>query len=261
MESAFSRIRQESEGESEEPSHRGLSLRRKREFTPEEKKDASYWEKRRKNNEAAKRSREKRRVNDYMLETRLVALCEENAALRAELLSLKLRYGLLGTNPPYAAHQRCFLQIPPYAPYTASPHLDRERYWEKRVQEPPQLPGCQRPPVTIPTHPSSGFIPTHSFPISRGCAYPLDAQGLLSSSNASMLPGPVFSPLATSHLDLPRLRSRDHRPASDEEGEQQVPANGSASLPHKLRLKNPKAAENKHSRTTAMSPQPICVSD
>nr|XP_015220829.1 PREDICTED: nuclear factor interleukin-3-regulated protein-like [Lepisosteus oculatus] len=76
----------------------GLSLtgssRRKREFMPDEKKDASYWEKRRKNNEAAKRSREKRRVNDFVLESRLLALGEENVRLRAELLALKLRFGL-----------------------------------------------------------------------------------------------------------------------------------------------------------------------
>ncbi|XP_076880695.1 nuclear factor, interleukin 3 regulated, member 4 [Brachyhypopomus gauderio] len=259
MQSAFSRFRQESEGESEEPFLRGL--RRKREFTPEEKKDASYWEKRRKNNEAAKRSREKRRVNDYMLETRLVALCEENAALRAELLSLKLRYGLLSPSSPYGAHQRSFLQIHPYAPYTASPHIDRERYWEKRAQEPPHLPGCQRSPLAIATHPSSGFAPTHSFPTSRGCPYPLDVPGLLSSSTASVLPGPVFSPLAASRLDLTQLKTGIHRSTSDEEGEQQVPANGNASLPHKLRLKNHKAAENKYASTTTTSPQPICVSD
>ncbi|KAK7940170.1 hypothetical protein WMY93_003496 [Mugilogobius chulae] len=40
------------------------SLRRKREFIPQDKKDEGYWDKRRKNNEAAKRSREKRRMND-----------------------------------------------------------------------------------------------------------------------------------------------------------------------------------------------------
>ncbi|XP_028913134.2 nuclear factor interleukin-3-regulated protein-like, partial [Ornithorhynchus anatinus] len=75
------------------------SRRRRREFTPEEKKDAQYWEKRRRNNEAAKRSREKRRLNDLVLESRLVALGRENAALRAELLALKARFGLLPPPP------------------------------------------------------------------------------------------------------------------------------------------------------------------
>ncbi|XP_074991748.1 nuclear factor interleukin-3-regulated protein-like [Calonectris borealis] len=71
------------------------ACRRKREFIPDEKKDAMYWEKRRKNNEAAKRSREKRRLNDLVLENKLIALGEENATLKAELLSLKLKFGLI----------------------------------------------------------------------------------------------------------------------------------------------------------------------
>ncbi|XP_034396215.1 nuclear factor, interleukin 3 regulated, member 6 [Cyclopterus lumpus] len=71
------------------------SVRRKREFIPVDKKDEGYWDKRRKNNEAAKRSREKRRVNDMVLESRVLALLEENARLRAELLALKFRFGLV----------------------------------------------------------------------------------------------------------------------------------------------------------------------
>ncbi|XP_076121382.1 nuclear factor, interleukin 3 regulated, member 2 [Alosa pseudoharengus] len=74
-----------------------MSCRRKREFISEEKKDASYWEKRRKNNEAAKRSREKRRLNDMVLENRVIALNEENVRLKTELLQLKLRFGLIST--------------------------------------------------------------------------------------------------------------------------------------------------------------------
>uniref|UniRef100_UPI0037E7307A nuclear factor, interleukin 3 regulated, member 5 n=1 Tax=Semicossyphus pulcher TaxID=241346 RepID=UPI0037E7307A len=74
-----------------------VSCRRKREFISDEKKDASYWEKRRKNNEAAKRSREKRRLNDMVLENRVMALNEENVRLKTELLQLKLRFGLIST--------------------------------------------------------------------------------------------------------------------------------------------------------------------
>ncbi|KAM9841586.1 LOW QUALITY PROTEIN: nuclear factor interleukin-3-regulated protein [Aulostomus maculatus] len=73
------------------------TCRRKREFIPEEKKDTLYWERRRKNNEAAKRSREKRRINDMVLENKLMALGEENASLKAELLSLKLKFGLMSS--------------------------------------------------------------------------------------------------------------------------------------------------------------------
>lgn len=73
------------------------SCRRKREFISDEKKDACYWEKRRKNNEAAKRSREKRRLNDMVLENRVMALNEENVRLKTELLQLKLRFGLISS--------------------------------------------------------------------------------------------------------------------------------------------------------------------
>ncbi|XP_076020443.1 nuclear factor interleukin-3-regulated protein [Genypterus blacodes] len=71
--------------------------RRKREFIPDEKKDNQYWERRRKNNEAAKRSREKRRINDVVLENKLMALGEENTSLKTELLSLKLKFGLVSS--------------------------------------------------------------------------------------------------------------------------------------------------------------------
>ncbi|KAM9685466.1 nuclear factor interleukin-3-regulated protein-like [Trichechus inunguis] len=77
--------------------NRSSACRRKREFIPDKKKDAVYWEKRRKNNEAAKRSREKRRLNDLVLENKLIALGEENATLKAELLLLKLKFGLISS--------------------------------------------------------------------------------------------------------------------------------------------------------------------
>ncbi|KAJ8254517.1 hypothetical protein COCON_G00211290 [Conger conger] len=78
-----------------------MSCRRKREFISDEKKDASYWEKRRKNNEAAKRSREKRRINDMVLENRVMALNDENVRLKTELLQLKLRFGLISAAALY----------------------------------------------------------------------------------------------------------------------------------------------------------------
>uniref|UniRef100_A0A8C9SC55 Nuclear factor, interleukin 3 regulated n=1 Tax=Scleropages formosus TaxID=113540 RepID=A0A8C9SC55_SCLFO len=78
---------------------------RKREFIPAEKKDDLYWERRRKNNEAARRSREKRRLHDMVLENKLIALREENATLKAELLSLKLRFGLVSSLTHYREEQ------------------------------------------------------------------------------------------------------------------------------------------------------------
>uniref|UniRef100_UPI00358F2DBF uncharacterized protein n=1 Tax=Myxine glutinosa TaxID=7769 RepID=UPI00358F2DBF len=81
------------------PGKGGVGGRRKREFIPDDMKDISYWDKRRKNNEAAKRSREKRRLNDLVLEGRVVGLLEENSSLRAELSALRFRFGLAQASP------------------------------------------------------------------------------------------------------------------------------------------------------------------
>ncbi|KAJ7992691.1 hypothetical protein DPEC_G00281310 [Dallia pectoralis] len=101
-----------------DPCQSGNTLRRKREFIPTEKKDDGYWDKRKKNNEAAKRSREKRRVNDMVLENRVLALLEENARLRAELLAIKFRFGLVKdpSNTPIPP-----LTSSPCAPQTGAP--------------------------------------------------------------------------------------------------------------------------------------------
>lgn len=72
-----------------------ITLRRKRECMPAEKKDDGYWDKRKKNNEAARRSREKRRINDKVVENKVLALLEDNARLKAELLALKFKFGLI----------------------------------------------------------------------------------------------------------------------------------------------------------------------
>lgn len=95
------------------------TLRRKREFIATDKKDEGYWDKRKKNNEAAKRSREKRRVNDMVVENRVLALLEENARLRAELLALKFRFGLVKdpSNTPILP-----LTSAPGTPQTLTPH-------------------------------------------------------------------------------------------------------------------------------------------
>ncbi|GFS02630.1 nuclear factor interleukin-3-regulated protein [Elysia marginata] len=72
----------------------GDTGRRYRELVPEEHKDVQYWEKRRRNNEAARKSREKRRIHDMVLEGRISSLENANTRLRRELLTLKERYNL-----------------------------------------------------------------------------------------------------------------------------------------------------------------------
>ncbi|KAM9313318.1 uncharacterized protein PAF06_011312 [Gastrophryne carolinensis] len=125
------------------------SLRRRREFTPDEKKDDTYWDKRRKNNEAAKRSREKRRAGDLALETRVIALLEENARLRAELLALRFRFGLVrdpceearGTYaPPCGLHEPPPPNPPPPMPHSedsgfSTPSVGSPVFFEDRVPE------------------------------------------------------------------------------------------------------------------------------
>ncbi|KAG7488008.1 hypothetical protein MATL_G00029820 [Megalops atlanticus] len=107
--------------------HLSPSTRRKREMIPLDKKDASYWDKRRKNNEAARRSREKRRLNDFMLEGQLLALSEENALLRAEVLTLQYHIGL-GAREPGAAHSA----HPPSPSHYAAPTPFQPSLWANR---------------------------------------------------------------------------------------------------------------------------------
>lgn len=73
-----------------------FSQRKQREFIPDNKKDESYWDRRRRNNEAAKRSREKRRFNDMILEQRVVELSKENHILKAQLAAIKEKFGING---------------------------------------------------------------------------------------------------------------------------------------------------------------------
>ncbi|XP_078657047.1 uncharacterized protein LOC144903098 [Branchiostoma floridae x Branchiostoma belcheri] len=118
-----------------------LSSRKRREFIPDEKKDNAYWDKRRKNNEAAKRSREKRRLNDMVLETRVLQLTQENARLRAEMYALKQRLAEVTSGP----QQRQYLSGPPSPPAPVQyPHVYGER--SAAVYTQPFLnPGIQSP--------------------------------------------------------------------------------------------------------------------
>jgi len=78
------------------PDTNSYPQRKQREFIPDNKKDESYWDRRRRNNEAAKRSREKRRFNDMILEQRVIELTKENHVLKAQLTAIRDRYGISG---------------------------------------------------------------------------------------------------------------------------------------------------------------------
>lgn len=69
---------------------RNYTSSRKRPRTlPDEQKDESYWERRRKNNEAAKRSRDMRRAKEDEIAIRAALLEQENLKLRVEVAALK----------------------------------------------------------------------------------------------------------------------------------------------------------------------------
>ncbi|ELU10991.1 hypothetical protein CAPTEDRAFT_120565, partial [Capitella teleta] len=72
----------------------GRQTRKQRQFIPEFKKDDQYWNKRKKNNEAAKRSREKRRINDIQMGQRIMELTQEKDELQREVDALKRKFGL-----------------------------------------------------------------------------------------------------------------------------------------------------------------------
>lgn len=56
---------------------------------PDDKKDDAYWERRRKNNEAAKRSRDLRRMKEDEIAVRATFLEQENLKLKAQVNILK----------------------------------------------------------------------------------------------------------------------------------------------------------------------------
>ena len=65
------------------------SQRRKPRLLPEDKKDVQYWDRRRKNNAAAKRSRDVRRAKEDEIAIRAAFLEQENLKLRVEVAALK----------------------------------------------------------------------------------------------------------------------------------------------------------------------------
>merc|ERR1711956_20960 len=63
--------------------------KRKKSFVPEAGKDGKYWDKREKNNVAARRSREARRLKENQIALRTAYLEKENTGLRVDWIRLK----------------------------------------------------------------------------------------------------------------------------------------------------------------------------
>ncbi|XP_017289527.1 nuclear factor interleukin-3-regulated protein [Kryptolebias marmoratus] len=254
------------------------ACRRKREFIPEEKKDTVYWERRRKNNEAAKRSREKRRINDIVLENKLMALGEENASLKAELLSLKLKFGLV-SSAAYAEEVQKLCSAP-----VANCHQDiippsPDHSSVKRDLEPLQFrSSCISVIKHSPLVPETCTATQDGFPLCRTAG--IKQEPVENGSNAPKRSSPyeLYKNCMTSRLSdvycppasfMQVTRSSSNSPSSsydgvvskssDGEDEQQVPKGlapsvadprsvivsthkvpdaSSSALPHKLRIKS-----------------------
>ncbi|XP_029946185.1 nuclear factor, interleukin 3 regulated, member 6 [Salarias fasciatus] len=208
------------------------SIRRKREFIPVDKKDDGYWDKRRKNNEAAKRSREKRRMNDMVLESRVLALLEENARLRAELLALKFRFGLV-KDPSNA----------PILPLTAPPHHSAQslspQYYLHRGEGSPQSAVAQHP---------TGQAGQLS---SRGCrdGGNMSEDSGFSTPGGSSVGSPVFfEDRLSDHGKLSPHRAEElaydiHHSPDDVHHAKTEQAEAMKNLPHKLRFKVPGSSD------------------
>uniref|UniRef100_A0A3B4TZ16 TEF transcription factor, PAR bZIP family member a n=1 Tax=Seriola dumerili TaxID=41447 RepID=A0A3B4TZ16_SERDU len=65
----------------------------KKVFVPDEQKDDKYWQRRKKNNVAAKRSRDARRLKENQITVRAAFLERENAVLRTEVAELRKECG------------------------------------------------------------------------------------------------------------------------------------------------------------------------
>ncbi|XP_051988303.1 nuclear factor interleukin-3-regulated protein-like [Xyrauchen texanus] len=219
------------------------TIRRKREFIPHEKKDEGYWDKRKKNNEAAKRSREKRRVNDMVLENRVLALLEENARLRAELLALKFRFGLI-KDPSNAP-------ILPLTTGTCIPQPSTTHYYLPRGD------GTHHAGPTI-SHQSPAQCGAQAGRVLRDASSMSEDSGFSTPGGSSVGSPVFFEDRLSDHGKLSPHRADElgyeyhHSPNTDGalvvghvtvSSSRMESVDGMRSLPHKLRFKSPGSGE------------------
>ncbi|XP_076462553.1 uncharacterized protein LOC143294924 [Babylonia areolata] len=201
--------------------------RKQRAFVPDNRKDDTYWEKRRKNNEAARKSREKRRLHDLLLENRIVDLEQTNSRLRQELTSLKRRYGIpldaVFTDPRQDAGSPPDLVTndPPPSSSASPPGLvvvtttrggGRAAGDDDELGVPPRLSPVHDPPVPhhLPSHPPppllavsmGGAVPVQ--PVFPGqVPPPTSSFSTLSSSSLPFLVSAVPADLSVAHPAFP----------------------------------------------------------
>lgn len=165
---------------------RFIPSRKRREFIPETNKDQSYWEKRRKNNEAARRSREKRRVQDVVLENRIIELSRDNLQLRNELYAIKKKFGLPLNETFQMDENESESQSEKTRMYSMNQGMSG--YMNSQVPNRSPVGTSQAIPIT---NPLSGRIPQGNYPIKTlpylfaSSSDPYASQSLVPSTNSS----------------------------------------------------------------------------
>ncbi|XP_054764070.2 transcription factor atf-2-like [Lytechinus pictus] len=156
----------------------GSTGRQQRDFVPESTKNEKYWVKRIKNNLSAKRSREKRRMADILMESKVSKLAQENEDLRSELANIKrLVQDSLVKEPKQLVA------------------ID--------VRAPPQ--GPQKEVVGAPQHPVPLVLPTYQNPLSK---IPTPPQEIVlipqSGVSQSLVPQPVVPQSIVAQPGIPQ---------------------------------------------------------
>lgn len=225
-----------------------FSQRKQREFIPDNKKDESYWDRRRRNNEAAKRSREKRRFNDMILETRVVELTKENHVLKAQLAAFKDKFGVCGES--LISVEQVMATLPTteqVLSFTKRPKLSGAP-----VPAPP--PALLYAPASVPTsvihQPVSGASPS-LFPTQHPHQHP--------HSQPDAFPEPEFSYAFPQFDAAPVNLSRSRAPSPFELSCGSGDEASAPLLPHKLRHKS--HLGDKDAATTLLSLQNIKTED
>ncbi|ROT77437.1 hypothetical protein C7M84_003913 [Penaeus vannamei] len=227
-----------------------FTQRKQREFIPENKKDESYWDRRRRNNEAAKRSREKRRFNDMILEQRVVELSKENHVLKAQLNAIKDKYGIWArrsstwtrSSPTCHRRSRSSTSGPSSrrrsSPWAAPPPSRRSSAQRQlRLQPLPQrpLPGPGVPLAVLPLRPARpDGRPRGSLRRALAAVPPTSASDLYHSQNALNLSART-STSSSSHSPSSHM---DYSPSDVELSRRSPVSEAGSSLPHKLRHKS-----------------------
>jgi vrille len=206
-----------------------FNQRKQREFIPDNKKDESYWDRRRRNNEAAKRSREKRRFNDMILEQRVLELTKENHVLKAQLAAVKDKFGTQAEN--LISMDQVLANMPPADLAVKRPKVSPPRpHPTSVIHEPVSSAYSPHPQEFAPPEPMHHheFQPSTVYPYAMHLAHPL---ALSTAAIASLDAG--------SALNLSRSRSPVSSPAEscDESAISRSPPSDYSSLPLKLRHK------------------------